>query len=409
MSSSLPPSRHRVLRGRSARTVMLSTLASALILGAAWFYATETPGPVRDAGIYVPASDDEVVERLQRHSLASKRDLSERLARPADRPVGVAAAVAMAHRHYERARRDGEPRELGLAEAALGDWWEQADAPVPVLLLRAAIRQYQHDFAGALEDLRQAIVAEPGNAQAWLSQAAILQTTGHLKEAAESCRRLVAISDHIAGHVCLADLASLRGDQTAFDRLENLLTAHRAGPSERAWILTVQAEMAERLGRESDAQRLFPLAVAFDSGSYARVAYADYLLLHGRATEVAAVLGESPATDAVLLRRAIALARTADPSAKLIIDELRQRFESSVARDDSLHLREMARFALEIDGAADAALALAKRNWTLQKEPADALLLAAAAKAAGVAEGAEAVRAFVREPGLFDVRLDGLL
>ena len=397
------------MRRSPLTTLVMSALASVVILGTAWWYAPDTSRPADGAGIYTPASADEVVEHLQRQSDASKRDLQERLARTTTQPPSVEAAVAMARRHYDRARREGEPRELGLAQSALGPWWNQADAPVPVLLMRAAIRQYQHDFAGALADLRQAIAAEPSNAQAWLSQAAIQQTTGMLKDAAQSCRRVVAISDHIAGHVCLADLASLQGDQAAFDRVDRLLKGRRIAPSERAWILTVHAEMAERLGRDADAERLFRAAVATDPGSYSRVAYTDFLLTKGRMGEVEPLLHASPATDAVLLRRAIALKRAKAPGAKAAIAELRLRFESSVARDDSLHLREMARFALEIDDDAAAALPLARRNWALQKEPADALLLAAAARAAGRPQEADPVRDFAREPGLFDGRLDALL
>jgi predicted Zn-dependent protease len=387
----------------------MSGLAAVLILGTAWYFASDATRPGDGVKTYVPASADEVVEQLQRQSSASKRDLRERLALAAARPESVEIAVAMARRHYDRARREGEPRELGLAQSALGHWWDQAEAPAPVLLMRAAIRQYQHDFPGALVDLQEAIAAEPGNIQAWLSQAAIQQTIGKLKEAARSCSQVVALSDHIAGHVCLADLASMKGDKDALDRIGRQLQGRRVGLSERSWILTVQAEMAERLGRDEDAEGLFRSAIATDTGSYSRVAYADFLLTKGRAGEVAAVLQASPATDAVLLRRAIAFKRTSDPGARAAAAELRQRFETSVSRDDSLHLREMARFALDVDGDATAALALARRNWALQKEPADALLLAAAAKAAGLPAEAAPVRAFASDPGLFDVRLDALL
>jgi hypothetical protein len=69
----------------------------------------------------------------------------------------------------------------------------------------------------------------------------------------------------------------------------------------------------------------------------------------------------------------------------------------------------MARFALEIDSSPRDALEYAKRNWSLQKEPADALLLAAAARAAGNPEAADPVRRFARDPGLHDVRLYALL
>ena len=108
----------------------MSGLAAVLILGTAWYFASDAARPGDGVKTYVPASADEVVEQLQRQSSASKRDLRERLALAAARPESVEIAVAMARRHYDRARREGEPRELGLAQSALGHWWDQAEAPV---------------------------------------------------------------------------------------------------------------------------------------------------------------------------------------------------------------------------------------------------------------------------------------
>ena len=258
-------------------------------------------------------------------------------------------------------------------------------------------------------DLKQAVAQEPTNIQAWLSQAAIQQTTGKLDQAARSCSKVVELSDHVAGHVCLNDIASMKGDASAMNRIDQQLSRRRIPVSERGWILTVQAEMAERLGAQSDAEQYFRAAILSDPGSYARVAYADFLLLQNRHGEVEALLKESPPTDAVVLRRAIALKRAAADRAKAVIEELRQRFAVATNRDDSVHLREMARFTLEIEGDARAALALAQRNWILQKEPADALLLAAAARAAGRLEEAAPVREFIRDVGMSDVRLNALL
>ena len=200
-----------------------AALAAIVIVSATWYFVS-TPPPRAGDGVqtYRPASVDEVLERLQGHSVASKRDLKVRLAASAPPTKDPAMAVTLARRHYDRARSEGDPREMGLAQGALALWWHQPHAPVPVLQMKAAIRQYQHDFEGALQDLEKAISAAPSNIQAWLSQAAIQQTVGRLDDAAMSCRRIVALSNHVAGHVCLADLASLKGDQTAFDRISPL-------------------------------------------------------------------------------------------------------------------------------------------------------------------------------------------
>ena len=64
-------------------------------------------------------------------------------------------------------------------------------------------------------------------------------------------------------------------------------------------------------------------------------------------------------------------------------DDLAARFEAARARGDSLHRREEARFRLAIENDARAALALARENWSVQREPADLRVLREAAHAAG--------------------------
>lgn len=398
--------------GRHARRlhpVAMSILAGVLIVGTAWYSSPASDPGGGVVSTYTPAWDGETVEQLPPESAASKRDLRERTAALSRGAQTAEGAAAMARRHYERALRYAEPRESGLARSALGQWWDRPDAPVPVLLIRAAIRQHEHDFAGALGDLRNALAADPSSIQAWLSQAAILQTVGRLEEATGSCRRVAYLSGSIAGQVCLADLASLQGDATALDRIGRQLDHRRLADAERRWVMTVAAEMAERLGRNAEAERYFREAMAGDTTTYTRVAYADFLLQQGRAGEVEALLLPSPPTDAVLLRRALAMKRTGDPRTAAATADLRGRFDSAAGRAESPHLREMARFALEVEGDVDAAVDLARRNWLQQKEPADALLLARAARAAGRPGDAEPVRAFVREAGLLDVRLHELL
>jgi hypothetical protein len=53
------------------------------------------------------------------------------------------------------------------------------------------------------------------------------------------------------------------------------------------------------------------------------------------------------------------------------------------ARGDRIHLREEARFRLELGGDACAALALASEDWQVQRELADARVLLATAVACG--------------------------
>ena len=397
-----------VRNGPAYRRIFAVVMGIALLAAAgAWLGSNRVDRGGDGPPTSIPTSD-EVIEQLPPQAAASKRDLRAQRRLSAG-GSDVDARVGLAQRHLQRARIEGDPREIGLAQSALGPWWQEQAPPLAIRPVRAAIRQYQHDFDGALADLAEVISQQPADIQSWLSRAAIQQTTGRLAEAEHSCREVVARADHLFGHVCLADLASLRGDGGAFDRVMAQVQSRPVAPGDRQWTLTVLAEMAERIGRSDAIDALFRAAVAAGTDSYARVAYADRLLATQRNADAAALLEVAPATDAVLLRRAIAWQRLSDPRAAAAADELRQRFASSVARGDSLHLREMARFALEIDQMPQRALEYARRNWSLQKEPADALLLAAAARAAGKPDAADPIRRFARDPGLHDVRLDALL
>ncbi len=198
-----------------------------------------------------------------------------------------------------------------------------------------------------------------------------------------------------------------RGDRqphrqgAAGHRVAGPRAGHAAGTSDvdgRAWGESLLGEIAHRRG-DPAAERHFRAALAADPRDlYTLGAYSDWLLDHGRAAEVIPLVRNEPRVDALLLR--LALAQQALRSAgrrRRRIATLRARFAASRARGDTVHRREEARFALELDGDPQAALRLAQDNWNVQREPADLRVLAEAAAAAerrgGAADRARVARA----------------
>ena len=118
--------------------------------------------------------------------------------------------------------------------------------------------------------------------------------------------------------------------------------------------------------------------------------------------------------DALLLR--LALAEQALPGSQAAYmrhrSDLSARFAAARARGDTLHRREEARFRLAIENDANAALALARANWAVQREPADLRVLADAARAAGDRAAREMVAEWIanqlRVLGSISVKLGGL-
>ncbi|WP_310461793.1 hypothetical protein [Sphaerotilus sp.] len=401
---------------------MNTPLARALVVA---LIATGLSGP-SGAAPHTPTDDQSVVATLPGTTAARRqaRQLARQVHALGTSPAALPAALQQARAAIDRFRRDGDPREIGVAQAALAPWWTQAAPPPAVRLLRASIRQTQHDFGPALVDL-DALIASPQTplalqAQAELIRLALLQAQGRLDDARLGCERLgsaryAALGDgvRLPAAVCAAELASLMGDEGRGARALAALAAQvtpQSDPGTAAWLALVQGELAERRG-DPAALGLFERALQLQPEAYTRAALADWLLDHQRHAEVLR-LTEGPLEDlpdSVLLRRAIALKRLGDPRAAAAADLLGQRLDATRARGDTTHQREQARYLLELRGQPQAALPLAVANWAAQKEPADARLLLDCATAAGQPQAAHDVLRHLRVYHQRDARLTAAL
>lgn len=234
---------------------------------------------------FVPAADATIVEHLRDRPLDRADQELRRLraqlrASPGDLPL----AALVARRCIEMARRDGDPRYLGYAQAALAPWWSMQEPPVPVLLLKATILQSTHAFESALEALQRVLRSEPGNVQARLTQATILQVQGRFDEAAASCEKVRGPGASPYAQACQAELASLTGHATeARANLERLAVVSGVADSSepKGWLAIIQAELAERMGDFEAADRYYRAALTAGDTAYNKGAYADFLLDRG--------------------------------------------------------------------------------------------------------------------------------
>lgn len=330
---------------------------------------------------------------------------AQRAAREAARAGDVAAAAALVRADLDRARASGDPRFLGQAEATLMPWHDQAAPPAPLLLLRATVRQALHDFTGARRDLDALIAASPDDAQAHLTRAVVAAVTGDRATADADCAVVTRTAGELWGAACAAPLAAAHGrGPAARARLANAIAASRDARA-AAWATTSLGELDRQLGDDASAELALRTALAADPDDpYTLAALADLLLDGDRAAEALALVGERPA-EALVLRRAIALERTHAPAAAALRATLAERFAAGAARGDRLHLRERARFELEVLHDPRAAVATAVANWALQREPADARVLLDAALAAADPAAAAPVLAWLAAERIDDVGL----
>jgi Tfp pilus assembly protein PilF len=271
------------------------------------------------------------------------------------------------------------------------------------LLLQATVDQSLHRFDPALRRLDELLRRQPLHAQARLTRATVLQVRGRLEEAARDCALLGRSAPALVATTCSAGVASLQGrGAAAYRSLEQALRTHVLEPAPViAWSRTVLAGIAERAGQPRIAARNYLAALALDpDDAFARAAFADLLLDTGDARRALQLSAARRDNDALLLREALALDRLADLRRTAAVSELAARFALAHRRGETLHLREEARFELQLRGNARLALDLARRNWRVQREPADARILLEAARAAGDREQEVIARGWLREAGI---------
>lgn len=366
------------------------------------------------AAPYTPADGSAVIEQLPRRADATQMALRGLRQQLTARPQDLALATGLAQRYIALARSETDPRYLGYAQAALAPWWRQAAPPVPVRLLRATILQSTHHFDAALQDLDAIIAQEPANGQAWLTRATVLTVQGDYTKATAACARLSALAAQLVTVTCLANVASVTGRAAGSERLLDLTVQRSAGaaPELESWAQTLLAEMATRRGETALAEARYKAALARQPrDSYLLGAYADFLLDQQRPQDVVTLLQDQQRIDALLLRHALALqALPVRPAAfQAEKTELAARFNAAMQRGDTVHQREQARFALFLQQDIPAALLLAQKNWTIQKEVPDMRILLEAALAARNFAAAQPVLAWIAANGVEDVALHRLV
>lgn len=358
----------------------------------------------------VPSDDDQVIEMLG--AAGGERAEERRLRREwAARRGDADKAVAFARRTLAQARADGDPRRAGQALAALQAWPDPASAPDEVLLMRAVIEQHLHGFDTAAQHLELLLQRQPRHAQAWLTLATVRRVQGRYAQSDAACDGLLRSGQTLHGEACRAENAGLRGETDgARNTLQRLIATPRLAPADRNWLLTTLAELESRNGRAAEAERAYRAALAAHADAYTALSYADFLLEQGRPADALRQLMNEARSDAVLLRVAIASARTRAADAPRQADALRERMRAAALRPEARlsHGREQAMFALWIDEAPQRAWQLARDNLRRQREPLDLLVAAHAARAVGDPSAWHEIETIRKEMNLHDPRLDSL-
>lgn len=364
------------------------------------------------ASPYTPISPTEVLETLPTNSAVTSKEFKNLRTTLNANPNDIKVATKLAKLYVERSRVEGDPRYLGYAQAALAPWWKLNEPPVEVLILRATLLQSTHHFDQSLIDLEKVLKLEPANGQAWITRATILQVQSKYTEAYQSCEHLFRIASTLITLTCATNIHNLNGQaQKSYAKLKIAYAeSGETNASIQVWVLTLLAEMATRLNDINAAQKYFTQAMSIEEpDSYLLGAYSDFLLDQQRPQEVIKLLKNKTRIDSLLLRYAEALESTKSTETKSQIDALKQRFAAAMLRGDTVHQREQSRFELRLMHNPSKALQIAKLNWNIQKEPADARVYLEAAIAAKDNVTIQSLAAWLATYHLEDIALTNLM
>ncbi|MEP7244799.1 MAG: tetratricopeptide repeat protein [Gammaproteobacteria bacterium] len=281
-----------------------------------------------------------------------------------------------------------------------------------MLVLAATAFQNLHRFDTALGLIDRALHVEPQNSQALLTKATILQVQGRFDEARPVCRTLIQAAGQLIALTCLTSVNSLTGHlSTSYRALQAVFVDDARLPVElRTWVLGQLGDMAVRAGDPREAEGHFRAALrAHPEDLYGKAAYADLLLSEHRPEEVVNLLRDNEAQDNLLLRLAIAGTRAQIIDGRRWSELFRARFEAARRDGDFTHLREQARYFIDVRAEPQRALELALANWRVQHEPDDIRIYVRAAAAAGEPEAQRTILDWIRSTHYEDATLTAQL
>ncbi len=367
-----------------------------------------------NADPYIPPKESTVLTTLRAPDDPLNQELKNLAINQKKSPENLELAVKLSESYLQASRITGDPRYAGYAEKTLEPWLSRKSPPEVTRVISANLKQFRHDFKGAIKDLDQIIRNNPRNVQARITRSNIYRVQGKYNAAIKDCLSLALISDPLAVAICQTSITSLNGKiQWSYDNLEKLLNRRgKAAPVNlKTWAHITLAEMSVRMGEMQQAEQHFQMAKTNSKTPdiYLRSAHIDLLLEQNKAREVYDLIKEKNLSDPILLRKALAAKKLNNSEHAALSQIIKSRFMDSTARGDSGHLREEARFELHLNNKPERALELAIENWKVQREPWDTRLVLEAALAAKKYNKANPVITWVKKTKLEDTKIQKLV
>ena len=301
------------------------------------------------AAPHIPGSESEVLEVLPTQLRGNNDPISRLRAQWRANPQDVTTVAALSRLYIETGREQSDPRYYGYAAALLQPWWQQTDPPDELLLLRATIRQHNHEYVAATQDLEHLVKRNPAQTQAWLTLATVQLVNKEYAAARRSCSALATHASTWFATLCYSQVMSQNGEaERAYPLQITLLPSLGKEQVElRQWVLTLLGETAARIGKVPEADQHFQAALAEPRrDNYLLRVYSDFLISQQRPLDVITLLQDKTSDDALLLRLAIA-SRDARQTAETARYQalLEARYQAAKLRGSTLHAEDEALYA----------------------------------------------------------------
>lgn len=245
------------------------------------------------------------------------------------------------------------------------------------LYLWARVLQHQHQFALAQQTLQRAIAFDPHNLAAILLKANVLLAQGHFAQSKQTCSQLLGKAELVITAVCVLEVTAnqdkLADSYAQIRQLlsnKNKLKQHQ----QQDWLAQLAAEMALRLDKAAEAAEWLNLVIDSEQSLAQKplsfiALWADVQLsLKQPGTvlqQLSRIITQSGfKDDALLVRLSLAEQFTTDTHWQSL---LALRVELRLARQDTYHSADLARYYLDIQPNAKLALRWAQINWQQTK------------------------------------------
>lgn len=404
---------------RPAVNLNIRNLLLSLVIGHCAFWHAG----IAASQAFIPEDNNFVVENLSSSTVRLSQQIRSAEAiqqsRPSDAITSNSVFVSQIIEAYSVAINSQDPQAYGRVMALFEQWPENQEKPALLHIIHAAVLQHRHDFSRALQETDSALASDSGTdqltMQAQMIRAQIGLVTADYDLTRRSCEALMTLASRATYVNCAAQLDGVTGnaEQALQAATSMLANASVANQQERIELQVTAATLAHRLGDVESARNYYrQVLVQSPQHFYTLVNYANLLLEQNRAPELVNLLKLYPEKSLntelnILLAEALML--TADTeNAETIVLALENEFELAFVRGEAIPYKEYARYSLSLRPQPADALSAALENWSQQKEPSDALLLARAAALKNDLAVLAELKHWIERNGMEDRRLESI-